>query len=277
VATAQAGDGTVIYYETWGRGEPLLLISGLATDLRIWACQRLVFGRRFRCIALDNRGSGRSGKPDGPYTLEQMAADAVAVLDAEGVGRAHVLGHSMGSYIAQMMAVEHPDRLRSLTLAGTACRHQPWRLDMLARWQETAHNHGVHAWARRAFPYLLGPRTAWTFGLFINLLWPIILQQPAHAFESQIQALIGAPDCERGCLSEVSVPTLVVAGSKDTLTTPADAAEVAAIIPGARLVTLKGAGHGLMLEAAPDFNAAVLDFLGEIARSTAEQSTAASG
>jgi pimeloyl-ACP methyl ester carboxylesterase len=277
VATAQAGDGTVIYYETWGRGEPLLLISGLATDLRIWACQRLVFGRRFRCIALDNRGSGRSGKPDGPYTLEQMAADAVAVLDAEGVGRAHVLGHSMGSYIAQMMAVEHPDRLRSLTLAGTACRHQPWRLDMLARWQETAREHGVHAWARRAFPYLLGPRTAWTFGLFINLLWPIILQQPAHAFESQIQALIGAPDCERGCLSGVSVPTLVVAGSKDTLTTPADAAEVASIIPGARLVTLKGAGHGLMLEAAPDFNAAVLDFLGEVARSTAGQRTAASG
>ena len=160
MATAQAGDGTVIYYETWGRGEPLLLISGLATDLRIWACQRLVFGRRFRCIALDNRGSGRSGKPDGPYSLEQMAADAVAVLDAEGVGRAHVVGHSMGSYIAQVMAVEHADRLRSLTLAGTACRHQPWRLELLDRWQETARTRGVHAWARRAFPYLLGPRTA---------------------------------------------------------------------------------------------------------------------
>jgi pimeloyl-ACP methyl ester carboxylesterase len=147
---------------------------------------------------------------------------------------------------------------------------------MLARWQETAHNHGVHAWARRAFPYLLGPRTARTFGLFINLLWPIILQQPAHAFESQIQALIGAPDCERGRLSGVSVPTLVVAGSKDTLTTPADAAEVASIIPGARLVTLRGAGHGLMLEAAPDFNAAVLDFLADVT-STAGHQIAASG
>ena len=213
MATATAGDGTVIYYETWGRGEPLLLVSGLATDLRIWACQRLVFGRRFRCIALDNRGSGRSGKPDGPYSLEQMAADAVAVLDAEGVGRAHVVGHSMGSYIAQVMAVQHPDRLRSLTLAGTACRHQPWRLELLERWQETARTRGVHAWARRAFPYLLGPRTAWTFGLFINLLWPIILQQPAHAFDGQIEALLGAPDCERGRLSEVAVPTLVVCGA----------------------------------------------------------------
>jgi pimeloyl-ACP methyl ester carboxylesterase len=266
LATAQAGDGTVIYYEAWGRGEPVLFLCGLATDLRIWACQRLVFGRRFRCIALDNRGSGRSAKPDGPYSLEQMAADAIAVLDAEGVGRAHVVGHSMGSYVAQTLAVLYPDRLRSLTLAGTACRHQPWRLELLGRWKETARSHGVHAWARRAFPWLLGPRTAWTFGLFINLLWPIILQQPAHAFDSQIAALLGAPDDARSRLAGVAVPTLVVVGSRDTLTTPADAAEVASAIPDARLVTLKGAGHGLMLEAAPDFNEAVLGFLAGVDR-----------
>ena len=266
MATALAGDGTAIYYEAWGRGEPLVFLSGLATDLRIWACQRLVFGRRFRCIAIDNRGSGRSAKPDGPYSLEQMAADAVAVLDAEGVGRAHVVGHSMGSYVAQMLAVQYPDRIRSLTLAGTACRHQPWRLELLEHWQETARSHGVHAWARRAFPWLLGPRTAWTLGLFINLLWPVILQQPAHAFDSQIEALLGAPDAERGRLADVAVPTLVVVGSRDTLTTPADAAEVASIIRGAQLVTLRGAGHGLMIEAAPDFNEAVLEFLAVVDR-----------
>jgi len=277
LATAQAGDGTVIYYEAWGRGEPLLLVSGLATDLRIWACQRMVLGRRFRCIALDNRGSGRSGKPEGPYTLEEMAADAVAVLDAEGVGRAHVVGHSMGSYIAQMLAVEHPDRLRSLTLAGTACRHQPWRLELLSRWQETARTQGVHAWARRAFPWLLGPRTAWTLGLFINLLWPVILQQPSHGFDGQIAALIGAPDDAPARLGGIEVPTLVLCGSKDTLTTPADAAEVASLVPGARLVTLKGAGHGLMLEAAPDFNEAVLSFLGDVGRRPAADRATAIG
>jgi pimeloyl-ACP methyl ester carboxylesterase len=265
VATATSADGTAIYYETWGRGEPLLLVSGLATDLRIWACQRLVFGRRFRCIAVDNRGSGRSGKPDGPYTLEQMAADAVAVLDAEGAGRAHVVGHSMGSSIAQVLAVLHPDRVRTLTLAGAACRHEPWRLELLARWQEIARNHGVHAWARKAFPYLLGPRTAWTFGLFINLLWPIILQQPVHAFDGQIQALLSAPECERLRLAEIAVPTLILAGTKDILTTPGDAAEIAGLIPDSRVVALRGAGHGLMLEAAPDFNAAVLDFLRDAA------------
>jgi len=266
LATATSADGTAIYYEAWGRGEPLLFLSGLATDLRIWACQRLVFGRRFRCIAVDNRGSGRSGKPEGPYTLQQMAADALAVLDAEGVGRAHVVGHSMGSYVAQVMAVDHADRVRTLTMAGTACRHQPWRLELLARWQETARTQGVHAWARRAFPWLLGPRTAWTFGLFINLLWPIILQQPAHAFDGQIAALIGAPEDGPERLAGIEVPTLVVCGSKDTLTTPADAAEVASLIPGARAVTLRGAGHGVMLEAAADFNNAVLEFLAEVER-----------
>jgi 3-oxoadipate enol-lactonase len=269
VASATSADGTVIYYETWGRGEPLLLLSGLATDLRIWACQRMAFGRRFRCIAVDNRGSGRSDKPDGPYTLEQMAADAVAVLDAEGISGAHVVGHSMGSYITQMMAVQYPDRLRSLTLAGTASRHVPWRMELLERWQETARDHGVHAWARRAFPHLLGPRTAWTLGLFINMLWPIILQQPRHAFDGQIEALLRAPDDQRGLLREVEAPALIVCGARDRLTTPADGAEVAALIPNSRLVTLKGAGHGLMLEAAPDFNAAVLGFLRDVDRQSA--------
>jgi len=266
VPTVRAADGTAIYYEAWGRGEPLLLISGLATDLRIWACQRLVFGRRFRCIAIDNRGSGRSDKPEGPYTLEQMAGDAIAVLDAEGIDRAHVVGHSMGSYVAQMLGVLHSDRLRSLTLAGTACRHQPWRLELLDRWRETARNHGVHAWARRAFPYLLGPRTAWTLGIFINLLWPIILQQPAHAFDGQIDAVINAPDCENRRLSGVTVPTLVVCGSRDSLTTPADAAEVVSLIPDARLVTLKGAAHAVIFDEPAGFNAAVLDFLRDVDR-----------
>jgi pimeloyl-ACP methyl ester carboxylesterase len=128
----------------------------------------------------------------------------------------------------------------------------------------------VHRWARRAFPHLLGPRTARTFGLFINLLWPVILQQPAHAFDGQIQAILGAPDCDPDRLSRLAVPTLVVTGEKDTLTTPADADELVALIPQSRLVTLKGAGHGLMLEAAPDFNAAVLEFLADVERQFAD-------
>lgn len=261
-----------IYYETWGRGEPLLLIPGLGADLRIWACQRLVFGRRYRCIALDNRGAGRSGKPAGPYSLEQMAADAAAVLDAEGVGDAHVLGYSMGSYAAQMLAVERPERVRSLVLAASAGRHHAWRRELLEGWAEIAATDGVHVMARRAFPWLLGPRTARRFGLWINLLWPVILQQPAHAFVAQVEALLGASWDDVSDGGAIGAPTLVVAGGEDRLTPPEDGRQLAAFIPGARFRSVPGAGHGLMLEAAPDFNEVVLGFLAQVdpteARST---------
>jgi 3-oxoadipate enol-lactonase len=263
VATATAGDGVEIYYETWGRGEPLLLLPGLGADLRIWVCQRLVFGRRHRCIALDSRGAGRSGKPPGPYSLEAMAADAVAVLDAEGIDSAHILGYSMGSYAAQILGVRYPERVRSLILAGTACRHHPWRRELLAGWAATAGERGVHVMARQALPWLVGPRTVRRFGLGINLAWPLILSQPAPAFAAQVGALLDASDEYCAALASITAPTLVVAGTEDRLTPPADAEQVAGAVPGARLALIPGAGHGLMLEAAPEFNLAVLGFLAD--------------
>src|SRR5205085_1051506 len=91
----------------WGRrdGSPVLLIQGLGVDHRGWALQRGAFGRHHRCIALDNRGTGHSDAPPGPYDLARMAKDAIAVLDAVGVERAHVVGASMGGVIAQVDAI----------------------------------------------------------------------------------------------------------------------------------------------------------------------------
>ena len=119
---AVAGDGTRIHYSEWGDpgGEVVLFLHGLGTDNLGWIRQRRAFGARYRCLAVDNRGSGRSDKPDGPYQLASLTDDALAVLDDAGVERAHVVGASMGGILAQMMAVTRPDRLVSLTLAGTA-------------------------------------------------------------------------------------------------------------------------------------------------------------
>ncbi|MGH8990009.1 MAG: alpha/beta fold hydrolase [Acidimicrobiia bacterium] len=267
--TAVAGDGAGIYYETWGRrdGEPLLLIPGLTADLRIWACQRMVFGRRYRCIAVDNRGSGRSDKPPGPYSLAQMADDALAVLDAEGIGSAHVLGYSMGSFAAADLAVVHPERVRSLIMAGTTCRHHQWRRELLSSWVEVASTRGLPIMARRAFPWLVGPAGR-RFGGWVHLIWPLILSQPLHAFRAQVDALLELSDDAAVGLGAITQPTLVLVGGEDRLTPPADAAEVAALIPGSRLAEIPGAGHGLLVEAAPDFNAAVLTFLAEAALDT---------
>src|SRR5438045_9339884 len=129
MSLAIASDGVRLHYDVFGRrdGEPVLMIQGLGADERGWTLQRRAIGRDHRGIVFDNRGVGRSDKPVGSYDLEQMAADAVAVLDAAGFESAHVIGASMGGVLAQIMAVRYPSRVRSLVLACTACRHLGWR------------------------------------------------------------------------------------------------------------------------------------------------------
>ena len=119
----RASDGIRLHYGVSGRrsGPPVLLIQGLGADKSLWNLQRLALAPRYHTIAIDNRGAGRSDKPYGVYSLEQMADDAVAVLDDAGVDDAHVVGASMGGAIAQLVAIRHPHRVRSLTLACTAC------------------------------------------------------------------------------------------------------------------------------------------------------------
>lgn len=258
-----ADDGTRIHYELAGRrdGEPLLLVQGLGLDQRGWAAQRYALGRRFRLVLLDNRGAGASDKPEGPYDLEVMARDALAVLDAEGIEQAHVMGASMGGVIAQIIAVRDPARVRSLVLACTACHHHEWRVELLREWADLAEERGMRALASTALRWLVGPRVHVRFRLPFGLLAPVVLNVPAHAFAAQARAIVAMPDDVRTELSRVSVPTLVVVGSQDVLTPVADSEEIADLVAGAELVVLTGAPHGLMIEAAAPFNAAVLDFL----------------
>lgn len=259
-------DGVTVHYDVFGRreGPPLLMIQGLGTDSRGWALQRLAFGRRYRCIAIDNRGTGRTDRPEGPYSLERMALDAVAVLDAEQVDRAHVMGASMGGVIAQIIGVLHPRRTRSLVLACTACRHHEWRRELLAEWADAVAEGGMGALGDEALQWLVGPRLRRRFGIWLNLLARIVLQMPPEPFIAQIRAILDAPDELRAELVNITVPTLVITGSQDSLTPVGDAEELAELIPGARLEVLGGAAHGLMVEAPNAYNEAVLRFLAEV-------------
>src|ERR1051325_10801928 len=119
--------GADIYYEEAGQGggPPMLLLQGLATDHVPWLRHLPVLGQSHRLILLDNRGVGRSGKPPGPYSTRQMAADALAVLDALDVASADIVGVSMGGMIAQELALAAPARVRRLVLVCTAARPRP--------------------------------------------------------------------------------------------------------------------------------------------------------
>lgn len=259
----QAGDGTRIHYVVAGRpdGEPLLMIQGLGADLRAWVLQRRALGRHHRLLLVDNRGAGRSGCPPGPYDLEVMADDAVAVLDAEGIGSAHVMGASMGGVLAQIIAVRRPDRVRSLVLACTACRHLPWRRELLEAWARLATERGMGALGSRALRWLVGPRHHRRFRLPIGVLAPVLLDTSPQAFADQVAAILAQSDDVRHELRTISVPVLVVVGTQDILTPLADSEELVDSIPGAELIIIGGAAHGLMIDRAGAFNSAVLGFL----------------
>src|SRR5580698_6628843 len=114
-------DGTRIYWEESGSGEPLLLIMGLGYSHEMWHRTRPLMSAHYRTIVFDNRGVGKSDVPQGAYSIAQMAADAAAVLDAAGIQKAHVFGGSMGGMIAQEFALNYPERVNRLVLGCTAC------------------------------------------------------------------------------------------------------------------------------------------------------------
>ncbi len=253
------------------------MIQGLGADKKGWIMQRLALASRYRTIALDNRGVGRSDKPTGRYDLEQMADDAVAVLDAAGYDSAHVMGASMGGVISQIIAIRHPERVRSLVLACTACHHHPWRRELLADWARVAQEQGMNAFMPRAMRWLVGPRSFRRFLPALPLIGPVVgplaLNCPSHAFASQVRAILDMDDSVRAELHTVRVPTLVLVGSQDILTPQGDSEEIAELVPGAELVVISGAAHGFMVEHAGSFNRALLDFLGRAAGATAPGET----
>jgi 3-oxoadipate enol-lactonase len=264
--TVRAGDGTTIAYDPTGRadGSPVLLLQGLGVDARGWALQRLALGRRHRLLALDNRGVGGSAAAPQPFSLEQMADDAVRVLDAAGVAEAHVVGASMGGVLAQLVAVLHPDRVRSLVLACTACRHHEWRRELLASWAADVRTGGMGALAGDGLRWLVGPRVHRRFGVWLNLMARLLAQAPPDSFAAQVQAILDAPDELRFELATVDAPALVITGSQDLLTPMGDAEELAELLPNARLEEVRGVGHALMVEAPNTFNHAVLDFFADV-------------
>ena len=107
-------NGTKIFYQIRGEGEPLVLIMGFGADGNLWEQHVAEYQKHFRCYLIDNRGVGKSDQPPGPYTTEMMARDVVAVMDHSQVSTARVAGISMGGAIAQQLALNHPERVHSL-------------------------------------------------------------------------------------------------------------------------------------------------------------------
>ena len=273
-----ATDGTRIHYEVTGRvgRTPVLMIQGLGASKNAWNLQRIAMATRFRIISFDNRGAGRSDKPTEPFTLEQMADDAIAVLDAAGIETAHVVGASMGGVISQIVAVKYPQRVRSLTLVCTACRNHPWRQELLQSWAKTAEEKGMIEVGKEAAQWVMSPRSFRRLVPAFTWMGPLAALRPRHSFVSQINAILDTREDLVDQLSTITAPTMVIVGNQDILTPRGDSEEIAERIPNAELVVISGAAHGLMMEHSSTFNRILIEFLQrtELARLSEQQLTA---
>src|SRR3990172_8309870 len=212
-------NGIDIYYEVHGRGEPVLLIMGLGANATAWVMQIPELSVEYRVIAFDNRGSGRSGKPDGAYSIAQMADDAALLLDELSIHSAHVFGMSMGGMIAQELALRHPERVRTLILGGTM---PGGPMSVMAGPRL------IQQWIAAApLPLPQAIEAGLTFlysdefvasnreRLIQRSLENAHLLPPGHALQKQIMAVIAFN--AYGRLQEIHVPTLVLTGTHDKI------------------------------------------------------------
>src|SRR5437660_6777190 len=245
-------NGIELEYETFGdpSGAPLLLIAGLGSQMISWNDQfcELLAGRGFQVIRFDNRDAGLSTWMDAAYTLNDMAADAAGLLDAIGIPAAHVVGASMGGFIAQLVALNHPDRVLTLTsiMSGPNGDDQVQPTTegsgvLMAPAPDTREERiAIGVWARQA---LLGPAD-----LFdepherARVTRAVDRAYHPAGFGRQLGAVLGARGrLER--LGAVGVPTLVIHGDADILVPVENGRRVAAAVPGARLIESEGMGH----------------------------------
>jgi pimeloyl-ACP methyl ester carboxylesterase len=241
-----AKNGSVkLHWESFGEGPAVLLLAGQGMTLAGWWATIPVLARSFRVIAFDNRDTGRSGRVLFPYTLAQMADDAVAVLDAAQEQRAHVYGISLGGSVAQEMALRHPDRVQALVLGSSspgglhATLPGPLPLSFFVR--VGAMGPEEAEWA--AVPYTYAEATRRLHGDRIAENIARRVSSPVGAVTYLHQTAAVAMQSTYYRLGRISAPTLVVHGEQDVVVPPDNGRLLAKRIPGAQLRLWPQAGH----------------------------------
>ena len=254
---------------TRGRGRPMLFLHAFPLDHRMWAAQEPL-SEHLRLILPDQRGFGGSHAAGGPTSIEQLADDAVAILDALHVDEpAIVCGCSMGGYVAQHVAICHPERVHSLVLVDTKLEADtPKARAARADLAGSVRRLGTEIVAEAMVPRLLAPVTEANEmprrREIEALLRGLINEQPVSTIVAALSALAARPDMTEA-MRNCCLPTLLVVGADDQITPPECLIRAEEIIPEARLLIVPHTGHMTPLEAPNVFNAAVLEFLREAA------------
>ncbi len=260
-------NGIALAYEIHGGGEPLVLISGIGYDR--WQWHKMVPGlaEQFTVIIFDNRGVGQTDKPAGPYSAQLLADDTAGLITALGHERAHVMGHSMGGYIAQALALSHPDKIDHLILAAAnfgGPHHIPITPEAMAVLTDvnsdpvTRFKNGLSVSTAPGYaeqnPEIIDAWLAWR------------VQNPIEPAAYQAQLAIGLgllPEeaCFEHKLKDITAPTLILFGAHDRVVPPTNADLLAHAIRYSTIEILPDAGHFFPIETPVAANAAVVRFL----------------
>jgi len=252
-------DGTGLFAVSQGPEDaPAVLFSNsLGTDVHAWEHQAEALAGTFRVVRYDARGHGRSDAPPGPYTIDRLGADAVGVLDALGIERAHVCGISLGGMVALWLAARHPERVGRAVFAATAARIGSREL-----WEERAR--AVRAGGTAAIRDLVVSRffsPAFAAGQprTVERFTEALLGMSAEGYAASCLALAEAD--LRDAVGGIRCPSLVIVGDLDVATPLAEARWLHGRIPGSGLLVLEGAAHLCNVERPGPFTEALVRFL----------------
>ena len=253
-----------INYDQQGSGEPLVLIPYLAADHACYAYQIADYAKHFTCYTLDPRGAGETDKPPGPYSMELLADDVAAFMDALGIAQAHVWGLSLGAAVGMRLSAKYPAKVKTLSLHSAWTRTDRFLADLVKSWQLMARGSGsvVDVITLGIFP--------WCFTLDLYAEQPEVIDglaefvrsrpaQPVDAFLGQSDAVL-AHDIEAE-LGRITAPTQITFGRHDHLTSTRFADRLTGGIRNAEVVVFDGAAHAPIYEQTQEFNRRTLGFL----------------
>ncbi|MCC7353309.1 MAG: alpha/beta fold hydrolase [Anaerolineae bacterium] len=255
-----------LYYEDKGQRDAVLLVHGFPLNCTIWTPQVRALAPQYRVILPDLRGHGRSDAPPGPYTMDLYADDLAALLDHLQVRRVVLGGLSMGGYIAFAFYRKYAGRVRALILADTrAGADTPEGRERREAGARLAEREGSAAIAAQMLPNLLSPRTRERRQALVARVQSMMARTKPVGIAGAQRGMALRPDSSP-LLAGIDVPVLILVGEDDIITPPAEAEQMAAAIPGARLVKVPHAGHISTLENARAVNRALLSFLAGLHR-----------
>jgi len=254
-------NGIKFYYEIYGEGEPVVLISGLGSPLGSWETQIPIYSDKFKVIVFDNRGIGRSEVTEPGFTISDMADDTIGLLDNLGINSATFIGKSMGGMITQRIGIKYPERVNKLVIGCSAASRDEVGNLLLSAGREVATKAGMKA--------------VWITGLFygytreyieknIDMIKGFLNEIPED--EEVLKGYLGQSAACEGHYSldeihSIRADTLVMYGNKDLIMSPKKSVEMAEKIPNCRLRGFSDVGHGFWREKQEEVDKLVMEFL----------------